>query len=175
MQVSVVVPVFNSQATLEPLVERLRIALSDRYELEIVLEPEVKEEKSLEDLLAEMREESGEAPPTPEPELAAVAPPQAKVGRVVPKEVLAWNRRAKIKLKENWILTAGFRMQDLQTHVEVTLDAQGNIIGEPRKVRGSGNYHYDDSVMRAFAKTQSFPPPPEPGKQTFILTPEDSY
>jgi TonB family protein len=150
----------------KPKVERRR---------EVVLEPEVKEEKSLEDLLAEMRKESGEAPPTPEPEVAAVAPSQPAVGRVVPKEVLVWNRQAKIRLRENWILQAGFRMQDLQTHVEVTLDAQGDVIGEPRKLRGSGNPYYDDSVMRAFAKTRSFPPPPEPGKQVFIMTPEDSY
>lgn len=37
MRVSVVVPVFNSEGTLEPLVERLRAALARRYELEIVL------------------------------------------------------------------------------------------------------------------------------------------
>jgi undecaprenyl-phosphate 4-deoxy-4-formamido-L-arabinose transferase len=37
MRVSVVVPVFNSEATLAPLVERLRGALAQRYDLEIVL------------------------------------------------------------------------------------------------------------------------------------------
>jgi len=37
MRVSVVVPVFNSEATLAPLVERLRGALARRYDLEIVL------------------------------------------------------------------------------------------------------------------------------------------
>jgi undecaprenyl-phosphate 4-deoxy-4-formamido-L-arabinose transferase len=36
-RVSVVVPVFNSEATLEPLVERLRGALASRYDLEVVL------------------------------------------------------------------------------------------------------------------------------------------
>ena len=34
---SVVVPVFNSEQTLEPLVERLHAALADRYPLEVVL------------------------------------------------------------------------------------------------------------------------------------------
>ncbi|MGH0030212.1 MAG: glycosyltransferase [Myxococcota bacterium] len=37
MKVSVVVPVFNSEATLAPLVERLVATLADRYALEIVL------------------------------------------------------------------------------------------------------------------------------------------
>jgi undecaprenyl-phosphate 4-deoxy-4-formamido-L-arabinose transferase len=37
LRVSVVVPVFNSEATLEPLVERLRGALATRYDLEVVL------------------------------------------------------------------------------------------------------------------------------------------
>lgn len=36
-RVSVVVPVFNSEATLEALVERLRAALAGRYDLEVVL------------------------------------------------------------------------------------------------------------------------------------------
>ena len=37
LRVSVVVPVFNSEATLAPLVERLRAALAARYDLEVVL------------------------------------------------------------------------------------------------------------------------------------------
>lgn len=37
MRVSVIVPVFNSEATLAPLVDRLRETLEGRYELEIVL------------------------------------------------------------------------------------------------------------------------------------------
>ncbi len=36
-RVSVVVPVFNSEGTLEGLVERLRVSLAERYDLEIVL------------------------------------------------------------------------------------------------------------------------------------------
>lgn len=48
MRVSVVVPVFNSETTLEPLVARLHAALAQRYELEIVLVNDGSEDASAE-------------------------------------------------------------------------------------------------------------------------------
>jgi protein TonB len=147
---------------------------------EIVLEPEVKEEKSLEDLLAEMRQESGEAPPTPQPgpEVAAVAPPSeqaAAVGRPVPKETLIWVRKTKRHVRDAWVVPPGFRTQALETHVVIDLDVEGNVIGEPRIVRRSGNPWYDEGVVRAIAKASTLPPPPEAGEWDFVFVPEDSY
>jgi protein TonB len=144
---------------------------------EIVLEPQVKEEKSLEDLLAEMREESGETPPEPAPQTASLAPTEAPsaFGRPVPKETLEWVRRTKRHVRDAWVVPPGFRTQALETHVAVNLDAGGHVIGEPRIVRRSGNPWYDEGVVRGIAKASPLPPPPEAGEWDFVFIPEDSY
>ena len=44
------------------------------------------------------------------------------VGRLVAPEVAAWIRQTKSHIKRNWVLTTGFRTQDLETHVLVRID-----------------------------------------------------
>lgn len=147
---------------------------------EVVLDTTPKPEKSLDQLLAEMREEQGEpapAAPREEPvQTAAVPSPGASGGtaRVSP-EVADWMRRAKIHVRRNWILQAGFRTQDLKTLVLVKLDASGNVVGTPEIEHRSGNPWFDESVVRGIVKASPLPPPPEPDEWEFIFTPEDSY
>jgi colicin import membrane protein len=57
--------------------------------------------------------------------------------------------------------------------VQVRLDPQGNVVGEPRITRRSGNPWYDDSVVRAIEKSSPLPPPPEAGEWPFVFRPED--
>ncbi len=72
-----------------------------------------------------------------------------------------------------WVLPPDFRRTSLQTIVEVDLDASGNLKGEIRIVRSSGNPYYDQSVERAMQKASPLPPPPEPGAWSFVFQPED--
>lgn len=147
---------------------------------EVFLDPAPKQEKSLEDLLADFREEQGEPSPapatTPEPvQTAAVPTPGAATGVRVSPEVADWMRRAKLHVKRAWVVPPGFRTQALVTHVVVTLDAGGKVLGEPKIERRSGNPWYDEGVVRGIAKASPLPPPPEAGDWDFVFVPEDSY
>ena len=148
-----------------------------RRRKEVVLEQKPKEEKSLDDLLAEFREESGE----PKPEQPAPAVAEEVVARApasglpVSADVLAWVREAKIRVMEAWVVPPGFRLQSLQTEVRVALGASGEVIGTPRIVRRSGNHWYDEGVVRGIQKASPLPPPPEPGDWTFIFASDESY
>lgn len=140
---------------------------------EVFLEPETKEEKSLEELMAEMRGESGE--PTPEPvQTATTAPVGVPTGRPESPALRDWKRRVDIHVKRAWVMPPGFRMQDLQTEVVVDLDAAGNVRGA-KVARRSGSPYYDDNVIRGISKASPLPAPPEAGDWRFIFTPEGSY
>jgi TonB family protein len=163
-----------------------------------VLRPEPKPEpveEEYEDLLEKLRAEAGETRPEPEkpppppptptyepPPRPATSPatraaaspaPTGGAGRIAPPEVVAWVRDARIHVRRHWVLAAGFRMQALETHVEVELDAAGNLEGEPRITRRSGNPWYDESVVRAIEKADPLPAPPEAGTWPFVFRPED--
>jgi outer membrane biosynthesis protein TonB len=149
-------------------------------EREVFKEPETKEEKSLEELLAEMRGDA-DAPPAPtgsdEPVETAVAPsPGATSGTGDPlsAEERDWHARVIRKMKGIWVVPPGFRTQPLETHVMVSLDAAGNILGSPRITRRSGNPWYDESVLRGLTKASPLPPPPEAGDWPMVFEPTDS-
>jgi protein TonB len=146
------------------------------------VEPPVKPapapEKDYEDVLAQLRAESGE--PAPPVEVASVAP--AAVGPVgspdgvaISPEVAAWLKRAKIHVRKNWVVPPGFRTQALEAQVQVDLGIGGEVRGSPRVTRASGNPWYDEGVIAAIQKSSPLPPPPEAGKWTFVFLPEDSY
>jgi colicin import membrane protein len=147
-----------------------------------VVKPEVVEKpapaEEYEDVLAQLRAESGEdAPPT---EIAEAAPavigsPGSPTGVAISPEVAAWLKRAKIHVRKNWVVPPGFRTQALEARVEVNLDASGGVRGTPRLSRRSGNPWYDEGVIRAIQKSSPLPPPPEAGKWNFVFLPEDSY
>jgi len=131
-----------------------------------------------EDVLAQLRAESGEdAPPTQIAKAApsAIGSPGAPSGVAISPEVAAWIKKAKIHVRRNWPLPPGFRTQALEAHVEVNLDASGGVRGTPRLSRRSGNPWYDEGVIRAIQKSSPLPPPPEAGKWDFVFLPEDSY
>ncbi len=142
------------------------------------VQPTPAPEKEYEDVLAQLRAESGEdAPPT---EIAKAAPtaigsPGSPDGVAISPEVAAWLKRAKIHVRKNWVVPPGFRTQALEARVEVDLDASGEVRGTPRLSRRSGNPWYDEGVIRAIQKSSPLPPPPEAGKWNFVFMPEDSY
>jgi outer membrane biosynthesis protein TonB len=153
-------------------------------EKEVFKEPPKKQEKDLDELLAEMRgsdttKPSASPAPTQAPVDTATATtgptgtPSEGIGEISPEEA-AWRARVRQKMKGIWIVPPGFRTQQLQTLVVVTLDGAGNIVGEPRIKKKSGNPWYDDSVMRGLAKASTLPAPPEAGDWVLQFEPGDS-
>jgi protein TonB len=146
---------------------------------EVFKEPPKKQEKSLEELLAEMRG-SGDKPPAPtagEAADTAVAPspgPSEGSGDPLTPEEMAWHAAVKRKMRGIWIVPPGFRAQTLVTRVVVSLDASGNMQGSPRITQKSGNPWYDESVIRGLTKASPLPPPPEAGDWPMQFEPGDS-
>jgi colicin import membrane protein len=140
--------------------------------------PEPTPQKSLDDVMRELQRKAGPADEVvPRPRQVARAGAVAGAAgsgtaRVDPATA-GWLRRARIHVRRGWVLAPGFRTQDLEAHVQVRLDARGNVVGEPRITRRSGNPWYDDSVVRAIQKSSPLPAPPEAGDWPFVFRPED--
>lgn len=133
---------------------------------------------SYEDVLAQLRAEDDSAPPAPEPvvEAPSEASPQAgTAGARVDPVVAAWMRKTEIHVRRYWIVPPGFRLQPLETHVLVTLDSSGNVLGDPDIVRRSGNPWYDEGVIRGIRKASPLPSPPKAGDWPFVFTPEEGF
>ncbi len=134
-------------------------------------------EKDYADVLSELREEVGdESPPaTPTPAPAQTASIGSPTGSSVPPEFLAWERRARIHIRQNWVVPPSFRNQPLRTSIQVELDASGAVVGEPRIVKRSGNPWYDEGVVRSIQKASPLPAPPEAGEWSFVFVADESY
>jgi TonB family protein len=130
--------------------------------------------KDYDALMKELRAQTGDARPQPVETApstqVAVAGGASGTVRVSP-EVAAWIRDVKIHVHKNWIMTPGF--ERLETTLVVTLDAAGNVVGEPKVKQRSGNPYYDDSVVRAIQKASPLPKPPTPGEWTFVFPSEE--
>lgn len=140
--------------------------------------PKAAPQKSLDEVMRELKRKEG-----PADEVRARPKQVARAGAVVGSAgsgtarvdaaTAGWLRRARIHVRRGWVLAPGFRTQDLEAHVRVRLDSQGNVVGEPRLTQRSGNPWYDDSVLRAIQKSSPLPPPPEAGEWPFVFRPED--
>jgi colicin import membrane protein len=146
--------------------------------VEPAVKPAPAPEKDYEDVLAQLRAETGESAPTsdaPAAATAAIGPIGSPDGVAISPEVAAWLKRAKIHVRKNWVVPPGFRTQILEAQVEVDLGTDGQVRGTPRVTKASGNPWYDEGVVRAVQKSSPLPAPPEAGKWTFVFLPEDSY
>lgn len=130
-------------------------------------------EKDYADVLSELREEAGDEAPTPAPaQTASIGSP---TGSPVSPEFLAWERRARIHIRQNWVVPPSFRNQPLRTSILVELDSGGAVVGEPRIVKRSGNPWYDEGVVRSIQKASPLPAPPEAGDWSFVFVADESY
>jgi hypothetical protein len=131
-------------------------------------------EKDYGDVLSELRAEVGDEP-TAAPAPAQTASIGSPSGRPVSPEFLAWERRARIHVRQNWVVPPSFRNQPLRTTIVVDLSASGDVLGEPRVTKRSGNPWYDDGVVRSLQKASPLPPPPEAGEWSFVFVADESF
>ena len=134
-------------------------------------EPQAEREYS--DVLSELRAEVGDEPEAPAPAPAQTASIGSPSGQPVSPEFLAWEKRARVHIRQNWVLPSSFRTQPLRTTIVVDLDASGAIQGEPRIEKRSGNPWYDDGVVRSLQKASPLPAPPEAGEWSFVFVAEE--
>lgn len=138
------------------------------------------QEQDYADVLDQLRNEAGPEEAAPAAEPVAQAPAAAPAGgggtgRPVSPEVADWMRRARIHIRRSWVVPPGFRQQSLATMVNVALDEQGNLIGEPELTKRSGNPWYDEGVLRSITKASPLPAPPEAGVWVFVLVSDENY
>ncbi len=128
------------------------------------------EELDYSDAMAKLREELGEAEPSPEVVAKVEAPRPPSSGekgiRVDPK-VAAWMLAVKRHVRAGWITPPEFLDRDLNTRLVVDLAADGRVLGQPRVVISSGDPFWDDSAIRAVLRASPLPPPPGPGEWPF--------
>lgn len=137
--------------------------------------PEPRQEKSLADVMADLRREEGSAEPSPAKERLPNARPDGRGegrGVQITAQEAAWRRRAKRHVTRNWVLQPGFRRQLLETEVHVKLAAGGQVL-DVDVARRSGNPWFDESVERAIRKSDPLPAPEKSGQWVFVFRPED--
>ena len=135
--------------------------------------PEEPKEVEYEDLMAQLRADAGEPdskpPPDEEPVQTASIGGAGGAGMLVPPELAAWMRDARIHVRRSWVVPPAFEMERLVVEVKIELYAAGNVKGTPRVARRSGNPWYDDNVIRSVQKASPLPAPPEAGSWTFVF------
>jgi colicin import membrane protein len=133
--------------------------------------PKEPEQVDLDEFLAELRESEPAAPVEAKPAQKTLGP--SGPGIVVTPEVLAWIKRAKLKVIRSWVLEPGFRTQRLTSELKVEISPSGEVLNV-EFTRRSGNPWFDDSVERAIKSASPLPPPPSSADEwPFQFTPGD--
>jgi len=98
--------------------------------------------------------------------------PERAPGASVSPELAAWSRAVRRRIQSVWVTPPSFRGRGLVTHLEIRLSASGEVLGEPRVVRSSGDPYFDDNAVRAVLKASPLPAPSEPGVRDFLFRSE---
>lgn len=140
-------------------------------------------EMELGDAMAALRSEVGEdsplQPPPAETLARAEVAPNAMPGAasqtgsaVVSPELRLWMAATARHVQSVWVNPVEFLGRGLLTELEVTLEADGTVVGRPRVLRSSGDPYADDNAVRALQKASPLPAPPSAGRHVFIFSPE---
>ncbi len=129
------------------------------------------EELDYDEALAQLREELGEEPALqPAPEIARVSTPPAS-GEPIDPEVAAWILATRRHVRSAWVTPPEFLERPLRTVLGVQVSADGQVVGEPDVLRGSGDPFWDDNAVRAVLRASPLPPPPVAGEWQISFTP----
>ncbi len=140
-------------------------------------------ELSYADAMAALDEELGEdetsalLAPAPAPQAQTGSKdsggqPTARPGAIVSPELAAWNQATRRRIQSSWVTPPHFRGRGLATQLELRLSATGEVLGEPRVLRSSGDPYFDDNAIRGVLMASPLPPPPEPGRRSFLFRSE---
>jgi TonB family protein len=78
----------------------------------------------------------------------------------------------KRRLRSQYVTPPEFLNRALVTMLQVLLTAEGEVLGTPEVVLGSGDPFWDDNAIRTVKKASPLPPPPEAGTWTFTFSSE---
>jgi outer membrane biosynthesis protein TonB len=138
-------------------------------------------ELEYDEALANLRSEMGEPePPTPPAEAEVVASEGGEAesaaagegGAPVSAEVKAWEAAVKRHVRSGYVTPPEFLDRTLVTCLQVVLTVEGDVLGEPDVVIGSGDPFWDDNAIRTVMSASPLPPPPEPGTWPFCFPSE---
>ena len=145
--------------------------------------PKPPKELSYEDAMAALDDELGvdetsellaPAPPREVPSEPADSSgrPGARSGAIISPELAAWNLATRRRIQSKWVTPPNFRGRGLATHLELRLSAAGDVLGEPRVLRSSGDPYFDDTAVSAVLMASPLPRPLQPGIQSFLFRSE---
>lgn len=148
-----------------------------------VMRPSRPKELEYDEALANLRSEMGEPePPTPPAEVEMATSEGGEVesaaaagegGALVNEEARIWVGAVRRHLRSQYVTTAEVLDRVLVTRLRVVLTADGEVLGAPEVVAGSGDPFFDDNAIRTAMKASPLPPPPEAGTWTFDFSSED--
>ena len=99
---------------------------------------------------------------------------ESSAGVQLSPEDAAWVLATRRLIQSRWVMQAGFRNRGLATVMELRLSASGEVVGEPKVTRTSGDPYFDDNAVRAVLKSSPLPPPPRAGTTAFIFSSEEN-
>jgi TonB family protein len=132
--------------------------------------------KSLDDELGEDETEDllEAAPARPQRQTGTSGASESSSGVQLSPQDAAWMLATKRQIQMRWVTPSNFRNRGLATVLELELSASGEVLGEPRVVRASGDPYFDDNAVAAVLKSSPLPPPPRAGKTAFIFSSEEN-
>lgn len=139
---------------------------------------------SFEDAMAALEDELGVdetaslLAPRPSPDAKAAAESAeasaaaARPGITVTPEQAAWDREVSRMIRERLPNFARYRGLGLVSQLQVVVSATGELSGEPRLLRTSGDLDFDRMAIAAVERAAPLPAPPSPGVRRLDVTSE---
>jgi outer membrane biosynthesis protein TonB len=104
-------------------------------------------------------------------EAESVGAPQK--GIEVSPEQLAWDRAVQQQISRRFPDLARYRGRRLVAQVEINVTLSGDILGNPKLIRTSGDFDFDRRAVSAILLAAPFRAPPEAGPRRLNLNSED--
>ncbi len=94
-------------------------------------------------------------------------------GVTVTPEQAAWDREVSRLIRDRFPNFARYSGRGLVAQIEVVVSATGELAGEPRLTRTSGDLDFDRMAIAVVDRAAPLPPPPSPGPRRLNLASEE--